>query len=47
MSHGAVRNVLLVIFAISVGFALGAVTKFGFGYELATETSVQKALAAR
>lgn len=47
MSRGAARNVLFVILAISVGFALGAVTKFGFGYNLDADTSQTTALAAQ
>ena len=47
MSHGTARSVLLVILAIGVGVALGAVTKFGFGYDLAANTPVPGALAAR
>jgi len=47
MSHGVARNILFVILAISVGFALGAATKFGFGYELAAETSRPEALAVQ
>jgi hypothetical protein len=47
MSHGAARNVLFVVLAISVGFVLGAVTKFGFGYNLAANTSQTTALAAQ
>lgn len=34
MGDSIVRSALLVILAMSVGFALGAVTKFGFGYDL-------------
>jgi hypothetical protein len=47
MSHGVTRSVLFVILAISVGFALGAVTKFGLGYDLAADPSQPKALAAQ
>jgi len=47
MSQGVARNVLFVILAISVGFILGAVTKFGFGYDLAADPSPPKALAAQ
>ncbi len=47
MSHGAAKNVLFVILAISVGFALGAATKFGFGYDLAANAPVPGALAAQ
>ena len=46
MSHGAARNLLLVVLAISVGFALGAITKFGFGYTLAADTALPQVLAA-
>lgn len=34
MGSGAARNVLLVIAAMAVGFALGAAAKFGFRHDL-------------
>jgi hypothetical protein len=32
--QNAARRILLVIMAMSAGLALGAVTKFGFGYNI-------------
>jgi hypothetical protein len=34
MGNSVARNVLLLMMAMSVGLALGAVTKFGFGYDM-------------
>jgi hypothetical protein len=32
--QNAARSILLMIMAVSAGLALGAVTKFGFGYDI-------------
>jgi membrane protein YqaA with SNARE-associated domain len=36
MGNRLARNVLLLVLAAAFGAALGAVTKFSFGYDLAT-----------
>jgi hypothetical protein len=43
MEKRATRTVLLVLSAIALGMALGAVSKFGLGYELsAAEVAAPK-----
>jgi hypothetical protein len=43
------RNVVLVLMALVLGFALGAVTKFGLGHDLAVavETSSTSTIATQ
>lgn len=38
--HNVTRSVLLLIMAMSVGLALGAVTKFAFGYDLSPKAGI-------
>ena len=38
MGNSVIKNALLLILALSVGFALGTVTKFGFGYDLSLKS---------
>jgi hypothetical protein len=47
MGSGAARNVLLLIAAMAVGFALGAAAKFGFHHDLSLANNPSpKVLAA-
>jgi membrane protein YqaA with SNARE-associated domain len=41
MGNRLARNVLLLVLAAAFGAALGAVTKFSFGYDLATAGTVR------
>ena len=47
MDNHAAKNALLVILAMVLGLTLGAVTKFGFAYDLSTATPSSKILATR
>jgi hypothetical protein len=40
--QNVVRSVLLLIMAMSVGLALGAVTKFAFGYDMAPRAEIAR-----
>ena len=37
MGNGATKNAFLVVLALAVGLTLGAVTKFGLGYDLSAK----------
>ena len=37
MGNGATKNTFLVVLALAVGLTLGAVTKFGLGYDFSAE----------
>ena len=47
MGNGAAKKVLLVILAMGMGIALGATTKFGFGYDLSVVTPSSKVPAGQ
>jgi hypothetical protein len=42
MGNGATKNAFLVILAMAAGLTLGAVTKFGLGYDLSADTPSAK-----
>jgi hypothetical protein len=41
------KNMLLAVLAMAVGMALGAVTRFGFGYDLAAVASPARIVATK
>jgi hypothetical protein len=41
----AAKNLLLAALAMALGLMLGAVTKFGFGYDLSADASPAKIVA--
>jgi hypothetical protein len=45
MFRRAAKNLLLAALAMALGLMLGAVTKFGFGYDLAADASPAKIVA--
>jgi hypothetical protein len=45
MGKSATKSAVLVVFAMAVGLTLGAVTKFGLGYDLSVEPSSANILA--
>ena len=47
MGNGATKTACLVVLAMAVGLTLGAVTKFGFGYDPSVETPSAKILATQ
>jgi hypothetical protein len=47
MGNHAAKNALLVILAMVLGLTLGAVTKFGFAYELSLDTASPRILATK
>jgi hypothetical protein len=47
MGNVTAKSILLVILAMGVGIALGAATKFGFGYDLSVVTPSSKILATQ
>jgi membrane protein YqaA with SNARE-associated domain len=47
MGNLATKNALLVVLAMAVGLTLGAVTKFGFGYDLEAEPPSSESLTTK
>jgi hypothetical protein len=47
MFRCAARNLFLAALAMALGLMLGAVTKFGFGYDLAADASPAKIVAKK
>jgi hypothetical protein len=45
MFGGAAKNLFLAALAFALGLTLGAVTKFGFGYDLTLEAASAKIVA--
>ncbi|HET9934841.1 MAG TPA: hypothetical protein VFQ29_00070 [Methyloceanibacter sp.] len=45
MFRRAAKNLLLAALAMALGLMLGAVTEFGFGYDLAADASPAKIVA--
>jgi hypothetical protein len=43
MVRDAARNAALVVLAMAIGLMLGAVTKFGFGYDLSAKAEAHAA----
>ena len=41
MVRDAARNAVLVVLAMAIGLMLGAVTKFGFGYDLSAKADAR------
>jgi hypothetical protein len=47
MFRRAAKNLFLAALAMALGLMLGAVTKFGFGYDLAADASSAKIVAKK
>ncbi|MGE3528129.1 MAG: hypothetical protein AB7G54_01725 [Methyloceanibacter sp.] len=47
MVNRAAKNLFLATLAMALGLALGAVTKFGFGYDLAADAASAKTVATK
>ncbi|MET0869833.1 MAG: hypothetical protein ABWY15_02990 [Methyloceanibacter sp.] len=47
MFRRAAKNLFLAALAMALGLMLGAVTKFGFGYDLAADASPAKIVAKK
>jgi hypothetical protein len=45
MFRRTAKNLLLAVLAFAMGLTLGAVTKFGFGYDLPPEAASAKIVA--